>query len=173
MHEISCQFTAFPCSLAMSWTYTVRFLMLKLILLRSSEKRIMDECNMSISSSVHLLRRASAQRTNMKTMHNYLNMSSNRVQIHHTLRENTYPDGDSAFGCNCIVKSPSLLNACPAAVNISPTCTQMSVKRDYCVNCTGSCCCFPFACVANSKQTRPFPPIKQTNNFCYHSPPQE
>ena len=34
----------------------------------------------------------------------------------------THPvGGGSAVGCNCIVSSPNLLNAAPAAVKISPT----------------------------------------------------
>lgn len=33
----------------------------------------------------------------------------------------TYPEGVSAVGCNNNVSSPNLLNAIPAAENISPT----------------------------------------------------
>lgn len=33
----------------------------------------------------------------------------------------TYPAGESVLGCSCIVSSPSLLKAAPAAVKISPT----------------------------------------------------
>lgn len=36
-------------------TYTVLFFMHKLILFKSSENRIIDACNISISSSVHFL----------------------------------------------------------------------------------------------------------------------
>lgn len=32
-----------------------------------------------------------------------------------------YPAGESVTGCSCIVSSPSLLKAAPAAVKISPT----------------------------------------------------
>jgi len=33
----------------------------------------------------------------------------------------TYPAGESAVGWSCIVSSPNLLKAAPAAVKISPT----------------------------------------------------
>ena len=35
-----------------------------------------------------------------------------------------YPEGVSAVGCRSNVNSPSLLNAVPAAENISPTCKK-------------------------------------------------
>jgi len=95
-------------------TYTVRFLMLRLILVRSSEKRMMDECSMSISSSVHFLQPWRGNKGHRNTP-----ISVHRISELWTGL--TYPDGDSALGCSCMVRSPSLLNACPAAVKISPT----------------------------------------------------
>lgn len=102
-------------------TYTVRFLMLRLILLRSSEKRMMDECSMSISSSVHFLHGEGTRDRERERERGHKSTKALRLASPDPRSGHTYPDGDSALGCSCMVRSPSLLNACPAAVNISPT----------------------------------------------------
>ncbi len=51
-----------------------------------------------------------------------INLSVHRCLWYYNLKRTIYPlGGGSAAGCSCIVSSPSLLKATPAAVNISPT----------------------------------------------------
>lgn len=95
-------------------THTVRSRICSLIWFKPSENAFTTVRSISISSSVHFL----------IVIINTLNSELSQVV------KTTYPAGDSAFGCNCIVRSPSLLKAAPAAVNISPTCKKHNLYTD-------------------------------------------
>jgi hypothetical protein len=99
------------------WTHTVRALMTSEMALRSPLKRWSESRNISISRSVHFLSRSTPQ--SICLAESNLNVKS-------------YPAVESAEACSCIVNSPSLLNAEPAAAKISPTCKLgfRAKKRD-------------------------------------------
>lgn len=119
-------------------TYTVRSFMTELMLFKSSPKRRTADRSISISVSVHLALRTSVQREN-ESFTNYWLYINNRTKLIRTsniYRERrkeciwntadavsaSHPAGDeSATGCSCMVSSPSLENAAPAAEKISPT----------------------------------------------------
>jgi len=56
-----------------------------------------------------------------KTVRQLVNCNSYETISNNSCTPCTHPAGESAVGWSCIVSSPSLLKAAPAAVKISPT----------------------------------------------------
>lgn len=113
-------------------THTVRSLITVLILFRSSPKRRTATRNISISVSVHLAlwKKAVGLNTRRQTAiivpFPSFPLFELRKQALVALCECvSYPAGlESDTGCSCIVSSPSLVKAAPAAEKISPTCSS-------------------------------------------------